>query len=65
MDMLDLIPIGVALLSAGFNTAMFIVVKFNDLHHLTKSVDDIKSYLGKLDTKMDSIGERVSRLEGK
>jgi hypothetical protein len=65
MDVLGIIVLCIGLLTTGFNAAMFIVVKFNDLHHLTKSVEEIKGLICNLDTKIDSLGERVSRLEGK
>ena len=39
---ISLISIGISLLVMGFNCAMFIVIKFNDMRHLSKSVDEIK-----------------------
>ena len=36
------VSLGITLLVMGFNMALFIVLKFNDLSHLTKNVDEIK-----------------------
>jgi hypothetical protein len=43
MNPLSLVSIGISLLVVGFNMAMFVVIKFNDMKHLTKSVDEIKT----------------------
>ena len=37
------ISLGITLLVMGFNMALFIVLKFNDLSHLTKDVGEIKT----------------------
>jgi hypothetical protein len=65
MNLLTLIPVGVSLLLAGFNAAIFIVVKFNDLKHQEDSLKRIEEKLDKMDVKIDSQGERIACLEGK
>ena len=37
------ISIGISLLVIGFNCAMFIIIKFNDMAHLSKDVAEIKA----------------------
>ena len=36
------LSIGISLLVIGFNCAMFIVIKFNDMKHLSQDVKEIK-----------------------
>ena len=50
---------------AGANVAIFCVVKFNDLMHLQKGLDEIKTKLDHNDVKLDKLGERVAKIEGK
>jgi len=55
----------VNLILAGFNAAIFMIIKFNDLKHLTSSVDEIKKSIDSLDKKMVIDGERIAKIEGK
>jgi hypothetical protein len=50
---------------AGANVAIFCVVKFNDLAHLQKSQEEIKTTLLSIDKKLDNTSERLSKQEGK
>lgn len=63
-----------AILSIGFNIAMFIVVKFNDLSHLEKGVNELKKVnkeeheaivnaLKEMDKKQDQSAERLAAIE--
>ena len=45
MNITSYIGIALSLLVMGFNCAMFIVIKFNDMRHLTKDVAEIKTDL--------------------
>jgi hypothetical protein len=65
MNLLVLIPTAISLLLAGFNAAIFIVVKFNDLRHQEISLKRIEEKIDKMDLKMDNQGERIACLEGK
>jgi hypothetical protein len=49
----------------GFNVAMFIVIKFNDMHHLQLRFDELKKSIESIDKKLDSTSERISKIEGK
>jgi len=60
-----LIPIGISLLIAGFNCAMFIVIKFNDMAHMAKAMDELKNLVNGLYSKIDKYGERISTIEGR
>jgi hypothetical protein len=42
MEISSLIGVGLSLIVMGFNMAMFIVLKFNDLKHLGHDVTEIK-----------------------
>lgn len=49
----------------GFNAAMFIVIKFNDMIHMSNSMKELKVSLKEMDKKLDNHSERISCLEGK
>lgn len=49
---------------AGGNVALFCVVKFNDMSHLGKTVDELKRLLEKYCDKEKEIAERLSKIEG-
>lgn len=42
MEITSMISIGITLVVMGFNCAMFIVLKFNDLKHVSEDVTEIK-----------------------
>ena len=65
MELLSLIGTGVTLLLAGFNAAIFIVIKFNDLKHLESSVKELTEALKETNKALISTGERISKLEGR
>jgi len=52
-------------LVAAVNIIVLLSVKFNDLLHLGRSVKEIKDNIKEIDTKVDKLAERVSKLEGK
>ena len=64
MELISLIIVGISLLITGFNTAIFCVIKFNDLHHLAKAVEEIKESIKEIGKKLDNNAERVSNIEG-
>lgn len=43
MNLTSIVSIGISLMVIGFNMAMFVVIKFNDMKHLTKDVSEIKT----------------------
>lgn len=57
IEILNFISQNSTLLSIIGNIAICLIIKYNDLSHLEKAVT-------KLDTKMDQISERVSKIEG-
>ncbi len=64
-SIMSIIGIGISLLIAGFNAAIFVVIKFNDMVHLDKNLQEIKDSLKELDKKLDNNAERISAIEGK
>ena len=64
-NLISLIGIGLTLLSNGFMIAMVCVVKFNDLTHLSKGLEEIKTKIDDNDKRLDLLSERVSNIEGK
>jgi hypothetical protein len=63
--MLLLIKEYLPLIVLGFNVAMFIVIKFNDMHHLQLRFDELKKVTDSIDKKLDKNAERISTIEGK
>ena len=53
-----------ALFIAGFNAAIFVVIKFNDLKHLDNTMQEIKTTIGDIKCKVDNSAERISKVEG-
>jgi hypothetical protein len=53
------------LIVLGFNVAMFIVIKFNDMHHLQLRFDELVKKLDGIDKKLDSDSERIANMEGR
>jgi hypothetical protein len=65
MNWLSLIGTGVTLILAGANAAFFIVIKFNDLRHLEKSVAELILTLKESVKKQNDNAERLAKIEGK
>ena len=65
MNFATWIPILISLFLAGFNAAIFVVIKFNDLAHLGKSLDEVKSSLKEITTKLDTNAVKIATIEGK
>ena len=65
MELLRWIPSLLGLFIAGFNAAIFIVVKFNDLRHLESSVKELVSILRETNKTLNHNGERLATLEGR
>lgn len=63
--MIELFKEWLPLIILGFNAALFIIIKFNDLTHLGKSINEIKESLKEIDKKLDYNAERISTIEGK
>jgi hypothetical protein len=49
----------------GFNVAMFIVIKFNDMSHIAKGLTELKNEIKELANKVSVHSERIACLEGK
>jgi hypothetical protein len=65
MELLSLVGTGVTLLLAGFNAAIFVVIKFNDLRHLENSVKELVETLKETNKTLMNNGERLATLEGR
>ena len=59
------ISIGISLVVIGFNCAMFIVIKFNDMKHLAKDVTEIKTDVKTLVENSQKLDVRMSTQETK
>jgi len=53
------------LIVLGFNVAMFIIIKFNDMHHLQLRFDELAKTIKDMDKKLDLTSERIANIEGK
>lgn len=51
--------------SVIINSIMFITIKFNDLSHLQKGVDELKKDVKFLCDEVNVLSQRVSHIEGK
>jgi len=58
------IGIAVTLLIVLVNTFVVIIMKINDLKHTEIGLKEVKCSIEKLDANIDSLGERVARIEG-
>lgn len=65
IELLRWIPSLLGLFIAGFNAAIFVVVKFNDLRHLESSVKELCETLKETNKTLAGNGERLSKLEGR
>jgi len=65
MNWLSLVGTGVTLLLAGFNAAIFVVIKFNDLKHLEASVRELTDALKETNKALINTGERLATMEGR
>ena len=65
MELLSLVGTGVTLLLAGFNAAIFVIIKFNDLKHLENSVKELVATLKETNKTLMNNGERLATLEGR
>lgn len=65
METVGLIAIGVTLLLTGFNAAIFTIIKFNDLNHLEKSVQEIKESIKCIEKKLYANAEEIGEIKGK
>jgi peptidoglycan hydrolase CwlO-like protein len=65
MNWLSYLGIGFSVLTAIINVTVLIAMKFNDLKHVQADLDEIKANQSKTDEKLDKLGERISKIEGK
>jgi hypothetical protein len=63
MELLATIASLAGLIIAGFNAAIFIIIKFNDLSHLEKSVNEIKDTVKDFDKKLDANTVSIASIE--
>jgi hypothetical protein len=65
MNWLPYLGIGFSILTAVVNVIILLAVKFNDLKHFAKDLEEIKTELRCFRDKFVRLDERVSVLEGK
>jgi len=65
MELISMVATLSSLFIAGANCAIFIIIKFNDMKHISISITEIKSTLLTIDKKLDNTSERLSKQEGK
>jgi len=53
------------LIILGFNVAIFIIIKFNDMKHIEKAVNEIKKCVEEIKKENNKQGERLATIEGK
>ena len=65
MNWLSYLGIGFSITVAIVNITVLIAMKFNDLKHVQKDLDEIKEDLKCFRDKFIKLDERVSKIEGK
>ena len=76
MEMIAMLASFTGLFIAGANVAIFCIIKFNDLSHLQKGLEEIKDMLRaealerkesqrEIWQRLDSTTERVAKVEGR
>lgn len=65
MEWFNFLGVGITLLLTGFNAAIFIVIKFNDLSHLQKIVEEIKDSIKCIEKKLYENAEKIGEIEGR
>jgi len=63
--LLTIIKEWIPLIVIGFNVAMFIVIKFNDMKHIEAAVARIEKSVADMEKILCKTGERVATIEGK
>jgi len=63
MNITSYIGIGISLLVMGFNCAMFVVIKFNDMRHLGHDVKEIKDNVKTLVLNSQKLEVRMATQE--
>ena len=63
MNWTSFVSLGITILVMGFNMALFVVLKFNDLAHLTKDVGEIKTDVKTLVQNAQKIEVRMATQE--
>lgn len=63
--LLTLIKEYIPLIILGFNVALFVIVKFNDLAHLDKRMTELINKFDSLEKKLDTTTERIATIEGR
>ncbi len=62
---LSLIKEYLPLLILGFNVAMFVVIKFNDMKHIEESLKKLIEKVEGLEKTLTSHSERIANIEGR
>lgn len=65
IELLRWVPSLLGLFIAGFNAAIFCIVKFNDLKHLESSVKELTEALKETNKALMNNGERLATIEGR
>ena len=65
MNWFSLLGVGFSILVAIINVSTLIAIKFNDLKHFSKDLEEIKEDLKCFRDKFIKLDERVSKIEGK
>jgi high-affinity nickel permease len=63
MNITSFISIGISLLVIGFNMAMFVVIKFNDMKHLSNDLSEIKGDVKTLVSNSQKLEIRMATQE--
>jgi hypothetical protein len=50
---------------AGANCAIFVIIKFNDIKHISEDIREIKNSISCIDKKLYTNAEKIGEIEGR
>lgn len=65
IELLRWLPAWIGVFVTGMNLSFWMVVKFNDMKHLEKSVKDLTDILKETNKTINDNAQRLSRIEGR
>jgi hypothetical protein len=63
MELSSILGLGLTVLVLGFNSALFICIKFNDMVHLSKDIIEIKDGVKEIQHTLETHSERIIKME--
>jgi len=65
METISIIASLSGLFIAGANCAIFVIIKFNDMKHISDDIKEIKNSISCIDKKLYTNAEKLGEIEGR